>query len=382
MQRNSFQKGSVVRVVLKSGDGWRFRFREGGVQRSEWLGTVKQFPTKAHAEKAADRFRKQINSGAEVITISDLIAKFWKESPPERETTANSYRSIFKRIESQWGGMRLDVFCRETLAVEAWLKDLTIIGRHPKPGKKPPVSPMYRSQVRNLLHLLIEKAMLWNHVMVERNPLDLVRLKGSSQRAKSLVIVGVPQYQALLEDSEIPEVVKAMIQLAAGLGLRVSELLGLRWDDFDFENRTVKIQRSVVHGKANKTKTEGSTQTLPLHDNLIEVLRSWKMRETFKSRWVFCSERTGRPFDRDYLREQYLKPAGERIGIPGLGFHSFRHSYRAMQRTLGIDMETQRSLMRHARISTTIDTYGGNDNMERVRPANSRIVEMLPRRSA
>ena len=188
--------------------------------------------------------------------------------------------------------------------------------------------------------------------------------------------------QLLLEDPELPEAVKTMIQLAAGLGLRVSELLGLRWDDFDFENRTVKIQRSVVHGKANKTKTEGSTQTLPLHDNLIEVLRSWKMRETFKSRWLFCSERTGRPFDRDYLREQYLKPAGERIGVPGLGFHSFRHSYRAMQRTLGIDMETQRSLMRHKRIATTIDTYGGNDNMERVRPANSRIVEMLPRRSA
>jgi hypothetical protein len=53
-----------------------------------------------------------------------------------------------------------------------------------------------------------------------------------------------------------------------------------------------------------------------------------------------------------------------------------------MMRELGIDMETQRGLMRHSKISTTINTYGGADSAERLRPANSKVVDMLTRRSA
>jgi integrase len=379
--RNSFQAGSVIRIQRKSGDIWRYRWRDGSTQRSEYLGTLKQFPTKAQAEKAAQRFRKQANSDAEVITISELIAKFWREAAPERETTAHSYRSIFKRIEAKYGSLRIDSFVRDIMGVEAWLKELTIEGRHPTRGKARLVSALYRGQVRNLLHLLVEYAMRWNHVQVERNPIDLIRLKGSA-RAKEITVLSTEQYAALLDDPELPEMMKVLIQLLAGLGLRISEGLGLQWADLDFESKTVQIQRSVVHGQANDTKTVSSKTALPLHDNLIEVMKAWKAHETFKSRWVFCSERTSKPYDRDYLRQAYLQPAGERIGVKGLGWHSFRHGYRAMMRELGVDPETQRGLMRHSKLSTTMDVYGGRDSAERVRPANSRVVEMLPRRSA
>lgn len=378
--RASFQQGSILRIPRKSGDCWRYRWRENGVQRSEYIGTLLRYPTRAQAEKAAERFRKLANSDIECITISDLIAKFWKETPPERKTTADSYRSIFKRIEAQWGGLRIDSFCRDILPVEAWLKDLPFIGRHPKHGKPQPVSALYRSQVRNLLHLLIEKAMLWNHVQVDRNPVELIRLKGGSERSKKLVILTVEQYQDLLDDRELPEMVKTMVQILASLGLRISECLGLEWEDLNFEAKTIQIQRSVVHGRANDTKTASSKTVLPLHDNLIEVLKAWKTREQFKSRWVFCSERTGNPPDRDYLRSEYVQPAGERIGVQGLGWHSFRHGYRAMLRESGASLEDQKNLLRHSKLATTIDTYGGADNAERLRPMNQKIVEMLPRR--
>ena len=379
--RTSFQQGSIVRVERKCGAAWRFRWREGDVQRSEWIGTVKQFPLRAQAEKAAERFRKLANSGVECITMANLIEKFWRECPPEREATAASYRSIFKRIDAQWGSLRIDAFCREVLAVEAWLKDLPVIGRHPKRGPAVPVSALYRGQVRNLLHLLIEKAMLWGHAQVERNPMDLIRLKGVS-RAKEIVILSLDQYQALLDDPQLPETVKVMAQLAAGLGLRVSEVMGLRWEDLNFESKTIHIQRSVVHGKANDTKSKTSAATLPLHENLIEILRGWKAHEALKSRWVFCSERTGRPLDRDWLRSEYLQPAGERIGVPGLGFHSLRHLYRALLRKMDTPLEVQKNLLRHSKLATTIDVYGGRDDAERLRPENAKVVEMLARRTA
>lgn len=378
--RSSFQQGSIVKVHRRSGDAWRFRWRENGIQHSEFLGTVKQLPTRSLAEKAAQRYRKLANSDVECITISGLIEKFWKEASPERETTAHSYRSIFKRIDEKWGSLRMDLFCGRILEVEAWLKDLQVVGRHGNGSG--PVSALYRGQVRNLLHLLMEKAMLWNHVQVERNPMDLIRLKGAGQRAKELVILSPEQYSALLDDPELPEVVKVLIQVLAGLGLRISEALGLQWTDFDFEAKTIQIQRSMVHGQENDTKTSSSTAKLPLHDALIETLKAWKAHESFKSKWVFCSERTGLPLDRDHLRSQYLQPAGARIDIDGLGWHGLRHFYRAMLRITGASLEDQKGLMRHSRIGTTIDTYGGQDNAERLRPFNQKVVEMLPVRKS
>jgi integrase len=379
--RNSFQRGSLVRIHQKSGDVWKFRFREGGKQRSEFVGTLVKYPTKASAEKAAERFRKHLNSYIECITISDLIAKFWKECPPERDTTANGYRSIFKRLEHRWGSLRIDEFARNMQVVEQWLKTLHVVGRHPGQSKRL-VSPLYRGQIRNLIHMLLEKAMLWGHLEAQRNPSELIRLKNTGARQKELIIVSLDQYQQLLDDQELPEVVKAMIQVAAGLGLRVSEILGLRWEDFDFENRTVMICRSVVNGESNETKTLTSRQLLPIHDNTVEILQNWRTAHSVIGGWVFGSERTGRPYDRDWLRAAHLQPAGDRIGLEGLGFHSFRHTYRAMQKNLGLSLETQKALMRHSKITTTIDTYGGEDNLALTRPANAKVVEMLPRRTA
>jgi integrase len=69
-------------------------------------------------------------------------------------------------------------------------------------------------------------------------------------------------------------------------------------------------------------------------------------------------------------------PAGKKVGIPNLGWHDFRHTYRAMMRELKISLEEQRTLMRHGDIRTTLG-YGGESKAETVRGPNARVVEML-----
>lgn len=380
--RTSFQSGSVIRVTRKGLDCWRLRYRLNGKQHSDYIGSIRQYPTKSSAEKAAEKMRSLLNNApTEIITMSDLIDRYEREAMPERATTAASYRSAFRRIRERWGDMRLDQFSIDMVSVEDWLQNLVVIGRHPKPGAKPLVSGLYRAQIKNLLHALIEHGMKWGALSTQRNCIELVRLKGAT-RAKDLVILDVAQYAALLDDPELPEVVKVMIQMMSGLGLRVSECLGLRWNDLDYEAGTIQIQRSVVNGKASDTKTASSKTVLPLHETLVDVLKAWKAHEGLKSAWVFCSERTGRPLDRDSLREEHLKPAGERIGVPGLGWHSLRHLYRSLLGQLDTPLEVQKNLMRHSRIKTTIDTYGGNSKTEVMRPANAKVVDMLTRRSA
>jgi integrase len=382
MAKASFQNGSVIRVSRKGVDCWRLRYRLNGTQHSDFIGSIRQYPTKSSAEKAAEKMRSLLNNApTEIITMSDLIDRYEREAMPERAATAASYKSIFRRIRDRWGAMRLDQFSIDMVSVEVWLQELTVIGRHPKPGPKSLVSPLFRAQIKNLMHTLIEHAMKWGALPAQRNCIELVRLKGGA-RVKDIVILDVAQYAALLDDPELPEVVKVLIQLLSGLGLRISEALGLQWSDTDFEAGTIQIQRSVVHGQANDTKTASSKTVLPLHSNLVEVLRAWKEREAFKSRWVFCSERTGRPLDRDWLRAEYLQPAGERIGVGGLGWHGLRHLHRALLRQCGTPIEAQKNLMRHSKISTTFDVYGGSGKVEELRPVNARVIEMLARKRA
>ena len=76
------------------------------------------------------------------------------------------------------------------------------------------------------------------------------------------------------------------------------------------------------------------------------------------------------------LQKLHLKPAGERIGIKGLGWHAFRHSYRSLRDETGAAVGLQKGLMRHANISTTMNTYG-RAGMKAKQEANSKVVQMI-----
>jgi hypothetical protein len=77
---------------------------------------------------------------------------------------------------------------------------------------------------------------------------------------------------------------------------------------------------------------------------------------------------------------KHISPAGEKIGLNDVGWHSFRHSYRGMLDDTGANTGTQQGLMRHANVSTTMNIYG-RASMKAKQEANSKVVQMiLPRK--
>jgi integrase len=80
------------------------------------------------------------------------------------------------------------------------------------------------------------------------------------------------------------------------------------------------------------------------------------------------------------LQKDHLIPASKKIGIPNLGWHGFRHTYRAMMDEEKLTLEEQRALLRHEDIRQTLK-YGGKSKAETVRGANARVVEMLRKRA-
>jgi integrase len=74
--------------------------------------------------------------------------------------------------------------------------------------------------------------------------------------------------------------------------------------------------------------------------------------------------------------KKHIRPAGEKVGIKEVGWHSFRHSYRGMLDDTGANTGTQQGLMRHANVSTTMNIYG-RASMKAKQEANSKVVQMI-----
>ena len=96
--------------------------------------------------------------------------------------------------------------------------------------------------------------------------------------------------------SFIEEPYRTMVLTAQCLGLRVSEVMALRWSDFDFDSLTVRVQRGIVHGRVDDVKTEYSADDLPLDPDFAAVMLRWKIQCPVTSeQWIFPNPNTLRP---------------------------------------------------------------------------------------
>jgi integrase len=228
--------------------------------------------------------------------------------------------------------------------------------------------------------------MKWNLIPLQRNPLTAVKVRGRRKKVRPANIITRDQWLALIIQTDLASHVRTMIFIAMLLGLRVSEILGLRWEDFNMERRVMHIHRSQVGKDTGDTKTEGSEEELPIHEDLYAILEAWRGEQTIDgvhttvNGWLFGNLVTGRPFWGGTLQQDHLVPAGKAVGIPNLGWHDFRHTHRAMMDQEKLTLEEQRVLMRHEDIRTTLG-YGGKSKAETVQGANARVVEMLRKRA-
>src|SRR5580704_10911856 len=175
---------------------------------------------------------------------------------------------------------------------------------------------------------------------------------------------------------------RTIVLIGLCFGLRISEILGLRWTDFDFKRSVVLVQRSAVGKRLNKLKTEYSQDEVPIERGFILELKKWQaLCLDTEEHWLFPSPVTGRPYHADSMRNDYLVPTGLKLGLGRIGWHTFRHTYRAWLDETGAPVGVQQKLMRHAHVSTTMDQYGNASALAK-RKANRPIVQRLLQRPA
>jgi integrase len=158
------------------------------------------------------------------------------------------------------------------------------------------------------------------------------------------IILTPEQAYAVLLNLQEPE--RTLMLLAAGTGLRISECLGLQWQDVSFAESVIHVRRTWTCGRVGWPKSKTSKGPVPMHPLLAEFMFSWKQHTPYScpDDWVFASFKLKgqQPRVGNMLVEDYLRPAAVKVGILSshrdengklvdddlrrFGFHNLRHS--------------------------------------------------------
>ncbi len=308
------------------------------------IGTVTKLPTKADAIKAIEHRRMEINSANpeqrfHAVTVQGLAERYKEEELPSRYSTRVSYLSYLNgHIIPRWGPVYLEGV--RPLDVEAWLRRLTLANKT-------------KAHIRGMMHVLFQCARRWGYV--QENPIELVRQ--SARRRGAPRVITPAQFCALV--SHLKEPYRTMVLVAGCLGLRASEVTGLKWQDINWDDLTVFISQSVVHGREGEAKTEASEKPIPLDPDLATEILKHREGSVYvqPTDFVFAGD-SGKPRWQETILADHIKPAAAAAKIQGkVGWHTLRHSYSSLLRDLETDVKVQQELLRHANISTTLNIY-------------------------
>ena len=161
----------------------------------------------------------------------------------------------------------------------------------------------------------------------------------------------------------------------------MSELLGLKWRDINFDTLEIHLVRAIVNGVVGDMKTEASRKPVPLDSALAGVLVEWRGRTPYNQDedWVFASpEKLGRqPYWPDSALRRAVRPAAVRARVfKHIGLHTFRHSFATLLKANGEDVKVVQESLRHANSRITLDVYT-QGLMPTKRLAQGRVVKSL-----
>lgn len=214
------------------------------------------------------------------------------------------------------------------------------------------------------------------HLMPPLHP----EIKLSPAPPKETAPLAEPDQQRLAQYvQEKPSTRKAGLLLASQMGLRIGEICGLQWRDFDLDSCTLSIRRTVQrilvgdgHSRVivYTPKTRSSARQLPIPEPLAALLKQLQTSTCPGNAW-FLSGRVDKPVEpRSYRKSMhcYLCKAGVRDVNP----HLLRHTFATHCLQAGCDIKTLSELLGHADAHVTLQRYS-HTSMERKRSEMNRI---------
>jgi len=314
-------------------------------------------------KKIAAEFLRPLNQGlvtvGSAISFTEYVETVYENTvlPLMAKATQDRYRGILAN------------YLRPTLGKSA-LRELTplTLQRYFSGMVDSKLSYESKDKIRDVLSSVLGSAREYG--MLVTNPAENVRLPRDKRGRKTKPYVSPEKFAALL--ALIPEPYSTMVYVAVYTGLRISELIGLRWRNVHPDSMTV--DERCWRGDWGVPKSDASNATIAVSQNVIARIERLKMltvlvkagralrkyppvRKFGPDDLVFQSVKDGQPMRDNNILTRHLKPAGRILGMPWLNWRCLRTSYATWLKMTGADVKDAQAQMRHSRASTTLDIY-------------------------
>jgi integrase len=342
---------------------WQDEFADGTLTRKrKRMKVAPATISEREAKKVASELLRPMNQGLESIGSATAFSSYIESTyrctalPILASTTQTNYEyTLDKYLIPVFG--------------DAALRDLTTITLQ-KYFNGLSVGHSAKLKVKDVLASVLTSAVRYG--LLIRNPLDGIQLPAPKTGKKTKPHITPEQFNLLV--NSIAEPYSTMVFVCVLAGLRVSELIGLKWEDVSKDALT--IDERFSRGEWGCPKTNASSATVGVDSSVIrriqqlkelEVTINWGARgakKTFKALrsaepgdLVFQSLRNGSTMSDHNILSRHIKPAGQKLGIGFVNWQVLRRSYATWLVEAGADPKAVQGQMRHSRIATTMDIY-------------------------
>ena len=226
-----------------------------------------------------------------------------------------------------------------------------------------------KDKIRDVLSSILRSAKKYG--LLVSNPVEGVMVpRDRHLRRAAKPHITPEQFWRLLE--LIPEPYATMTFVAVYSGLRVSELIGLRWEDIGPD--WLNVDERYCRGDWDRPKSAASSaavsvdpcvigrihqlKTLTVKVRAGRAIRTYKVvKSDLPADLVFQSVKAGRPMRDNNILTRFLKPAARKLGLPFVNWRCLRTSYATWMVESGANVKDVQGQMRHSRVSTTLDVY-------------------------
>lgn len=178
----------------------------------------------------------------------------------------------------------------------------------------------------------------------------------SAARDTELDILSLEEVQRVIETTNEP--IHTLLAVLAYSGLRIGEALGLKWQDIDYGQQCIRVERTWTRYNTWSTpKSKSSRRAVPLPSTLATMLSDlFTASGQPSSDAVIFSHDKERPLDHSNVRREFNKSL-EEAGIRHVRIHDLRHTYATNMLACGCSIKALQNALGHSSASVTLDTY-------------------------
>ena len=305
------------------------------------------YRTKASVKPFVVEILAPVNSGLlnpqSTMLISEFVERVYLPEYVEkrlRASTQKGYRDMYEdHVKNRLGKLTLRGF--RTVNGEQLLADIA----------RQSESPLGKNSLRHIKSFLsgVFKQAKRLGILDGINPMQDTSIPPAPEPEETYAytLTEITRMLAVLK-----EPTRTIVLTAAFTGLRKSELLGLRWQDFD--GKQLSVNRSRWNGIESEPKTRRSRASVPVVRQLADALESHKLRAGIlaQSDLPIFQAGNGKPLNLDNLARRVISPVAK-----WHGWHAFRRGLATNLHTLGVDDKTIQAILRHSNVGLTMNVY-------------------------